>query len=261
MKLLNIAFVSLLLTLPFGMSAEASQLDEIIARKKLIVAVPQDFPPFGSVGPDLKPEGYDIDVAKLIAKDMGVEIELVPVSSANRIPFLQTGKVDLVISTLGANPDRAKVIWFSSAYAPFFSGVFASKSVSIKSYDDLKGKTLGVTRGNLEDLEISKRAPKEANIKRFEDNATTTAAYLAGQVDVLISGNTLAAKIIKDLPEKQVETKMILKNSPTFIGMKKGDVDLLHWLNVFILHKKLGGELDEMSMKWFGTPVGDLPTL
>ena len=80
--------------------AAADALAEIEKSGTIRVAVPQDFPPFGSVGPDMTPQGYDIDVAKLIAEKIGVELELVPVTSANRIPYLQTQKVDLVISSL-----------------------------------------------------------------------------------------------------------------------------------------------------------------
>ncbi len=97
-----------------------------MASGTLKVAVPQDFPPFGSVGADMAPVGYDIDVATLIAEKLGVKLELVPVTSANRIPYLQTKKVDLVISSLGKNPDREKVIDFTAAYAPFFNGVFGA---------------------------------------------------------------------------------------------------------------------------------------
>ena len=78
-------------------------LDDILAKKVLTVAIPTDSAPFGSVGPDLKPQGYDIDVANLIGAKLGVKVELVPVTSANRIPYLQTNKVDLVISSLGKN--------------------------------------------------------------------------------------------------------------------------------------------------------------
>ena len=66
--------------------------------------MPEAFAPFGSVGATGEHEGYDVDVAKLIAKDLGVELELVPVVSKQRIPFLETDRVDLVISTMGANP-------------------------------------------------------------------------------------------------------------------------------------------------------------
>ena len=75
--------------------ARADALGDIMAAGVLKVAVPQDFPPFGSVGADMTPVGYDIDVANLIAEKLGVSLELVPVTSANRIPYLQTKKVDL----------------------------------------------------------------------------------------------------------------------------------------------------------------------
>ena len=101
--------------------AHANGLEEVMARGTLKVAVPQDFPPFGSVGPDMKPRGLDIDTAKLLADQLKVKLELTPVNSTNRVPYLTTGKVDVVISTLGKNPDREKVIDFSRAYAPFTS--------------------------------------------------------------------------------------------------------------------------------------------
>lgn len=86
--------------------AQADALADITARGVLKVAVPQDFPPFGSVGPDLKPRGLDIDTAQLLADKLGVKLALTPVNSTNRIPFLTTGKVDLVISSLGKNAER-----------------------------------------------------------------------------------------------------------------------------------------------------------
>ena len=127
-------------------AARAEALDDIKAAGVIKVAVPQDFPPFGSVGADMAPVGYDIDVANLIAQKLGLTLELVPVTSANRIPYLQTKKVDLVISSLGKNPDREKVIDFTSAYAPFFNGVFGPDEVAVTKVEDLSGMTVGVTR-------------------------------------------------------------------------------------------------------------------
>src|SRR6266566_4390609 len=131
----------------FAVPAQADGLDSIIAAKVIKVAVPQDFAPFGSAGLDLKPQGYDIDMANLIAKALGVKAEIIPVTSANRIPYLQTKKADLVISSLGKNAEREKVIDFSIAYAPFFSGVFGTKDIKVTAAADLKGKTIGATRG------------------------------------------------------------------------------------------------------------------
>lgn len=239
----------------------ADQLESILAAGTIKIGVPENFPPFGSVGKNLEHEGYDVDVAGLIAKDLGVKLELVPLTSKQRIPYLTSGKVDLVISSMGANPTRAKSIWFSAAYAPFFSGAFASKDMMIKSPADLAGKKVGLTGGTLEDLELSKVAPKDADITRFGDNAATISAFVAGQVDVLVTGNTVAAKVTADNPNLKMETKFIVKDSPCFIGVKSGEMNLLQWVNVFILHKKLGGELNGLSEKWFGQKLPDLPTL
>ena len=125
--------------------ARADALADIAARGTVRIAVPQDFPPFGSVGTDMAPRGYDIDMANLIGEKLGAKVEIVPVTSANRIPYLQTNKVDLVISSLGKNAEREKVIDFSIAYAPFFNGVFAPADVKVTKIEEVAGKTVGVT--------------------------------------------------------------------------------------------------------------------
>lgn len=247
-------------TFMFAQPAMAD-LADILSAGKIKIAVPENFPPFGALGASGEHEGYDVDVAKLIAEDLGVELELVPVTSKQRIPFLETDRVDLVISSMGANPARAKSIWFSSAYAPFFSGAFAAPGMAISSPADLSGKKVGLTSGTLEDLEITKVAPADAEIIRFGDNAATLAAYASGQTDVLVTGNTVAADFGKANADKPIETKFIVKNSPCFIGVKKGSFDLLQWVNVFVLHKTLGGELNAMSQKWFGQDLPPLPAL
>jgi polar amino acid transport system substrate-binding protein len=248
------------LAIPFTHSY-ADQLADILKSGEIKIAVPENFPPFGSVAKSLEHEGYDVDVAALIAENLGVELEVVPVTSKQRIPFLSSGKVDLVISSMGANPERAKSIWFSSAYAPFFSGAFAASDLDISSADDLSGLKIGLTGGTLEDLELTKIAPEDAEITRFGDNAATISAFVAKQVDVLVTGNTVAAKVAADNADLSIETKFIIKESPAFMGVRSGEMNMLQWVNVFILHKKLGGELNELSEKWFGQSLPPLPSL
>ena len=139
--------------------AAADALADIQKAKVIKVAVPQDFAPFGSAGIDMKPVGYDIDMANYIAGELGVKAEIVPVTSANRVPYLQTKKVDLVISSLGKNAEREKVIDFTVAYAPFFSGVYGLKGDATAKVEDLASKTVGATRGSIEEQELTKTAP------------------------------------------------------------------------------------------------------
>ncbi|MGI2820381.1 transporter substrate-binding domain-containing protein [Vibrio fluvialis] len=242
-------------SLLFGATiAQADQLESVQQKGVLKVAVPQDFPPFGSVGTDLKPHGYDIDMAAYLAQKLDVKLELVPVTSANRIPYLQTGKVDLVISSMGKNAEREKVIDFSAAYAPFYLGVFGSSDETVTSAQDLSGKTIGVTRGSVEDLELSKIAPSDATIKRFEDNNATLSSFLSGQVSLIATGNLVVTEIATRYPAKAPQTKFLLKNSPCYVGVMKGEEALLKEANRLITEAKQDGVLEGFSQKWLKAP-------
>ena len=236
-----------------------SALDSILAKKQITIAIPTDYPPYGFVGTDLKPQGLDIDLASLIAAKLGVTLELLPVISANRIPYLQTRKADLVISTLGKNAEREKVIDFSIAYSPFFQAVFAAKTMAIKTPADLTGKTVGVTRGAMEDIELGKVAPPNLDVKRFEDNNATVAAYVSGQVQVIATGAQVAGAMMAKNPQLGTEYKFVLKDSPNFVGIAKGDDKLRLKVNEIIAGAKASGDLDKMAVKWLGRPTGDLP--
>jgi polar amino acid transport system substrate-binding protein len=198
-------------------------------------------------------------MARLIAAKLGVAAELVPVTSANRVPYLQTHKADLVISTLGKNPEREKVIDFTAAYSPFFQAVFAPKTLSIKTAADLGGKTVGVTRGAIEDMELTKIAPPTADVKRFEDNNATVSAFVSGQVQVIATGASVAGNMIARNPQLGVEYKLLLKDSPNFIGVAKGDDKLRLKVNEIIAAAKADGEIDKLCLKWLGRPAGNLP--
>ncbi|MDO9360239.1 MAG: transporter substrate-binding domain-containing protein [Polaromonas sp.] len=241
-----------------GVQAQ-NALDDVMKAKKITIAIPTDFPPYGFVGTDLKPQGLDIDMANYIAAKMGVAIELAPVTSANRVPYLQTRKADLVISTLGKNPEREAVIDFTSAYSPFFQAVFAAKSLPLKSFADLAGKSVGVTRGAIEDQELTKLAPATADIKRFEDNNATVSSFVAGQVQAIATGASVAGNMMGKNPQLGTEYKLLLKDSPNFIGVGKGEDKLRLKVNEIIAEAKKSGDLDKMANKWLGRPAGNLP--
>lgn len=242
------------LTLASGASV-ADGLDNIAKRGVLKVAVPQDFPPFGSVGPDMQPRGLDIDTAQLLADKLDVKLELTAVNSTNRIPFLTTGKVDLVISSLGKNAEREQVIDFSEAYAPFYLGVFGPEETQVTGADELSGKTISVTRGSVEDIELSAIAPSGATLKRFEDNNSTIAAYLSGQVDLIASGNVVMVAIAERNPKRLPSMKLNLKNSPTYVGLNKNQPALLAKVNEILATAKQDGSLSAISEKWLKQPL------
>lgn len=235
-------------------------LARIIEAEKVRVAVPDDFPPFGSVNPNMELHGYDVDVANEVATNLGVELELVPVVGNYRIPFLQTDRADMVISSLGKNEERAQIIDFSIPYAPFFSGVYGGQEIDVSSLEDLKGHTVGVAQGSLEDLELSELPEGTIQIRRFASNSLTASALISGQVQLIATGNVVAAKLIRDNPDRQIENKFIMKDSPCHIGVRKGDTELVEQLNSIITDLRESGKLNELSLKWFGEPLPELPT-
>jgi polar amino acid transport system substrate-binding protein len=256
--LLNVS-LALGMTAIAGLSHAQTALDGIQKSKLIKIAIPTDFPPYGFVGIDLQPQGLDIDMANYIAQKMNVKVELLPVTSANRIAYLQTKKADLVISTLGKNPEREKVIDFTASYSPFFQAVFASKALSIKSFNDLTGKSVAVTRGAMEDQELTKVAPAGLDIKRFEDNNATVSAFVAGQTQLIATGASVAGNMMQRNPQLGVEYKLLLKDSPNFIGVAKGEDALRLKVNAIIADAKKSGDIEKMAQKWLGRAAGNLP--
>ncbi|KRC10099.1 amino acid ABC transporter substrate-binding protein [Hydrogenophaga sp. Root209] len=251
--------IALATALCVGHAHAQSALDGVMKNKLIKIAIPTDFPPYGFVGIDLKPQGLDIDTANYIGAKLGVKVELLPVTSANRIAYLQTKKADLVISTLGKNPEREKVIDFTAAYSPFFQAVYGPKSAALADFNALGGKSVAVTRGAIEDQELTKVAPANTDIKRFEDNNATVSAFVSGQTQFVATGVSVADNMIKRNPALGAEYKLLLKDSPNFIGVAKGEDALRLKVNEILAAGKKAGDLDTMAKKWLGRPAGNLP--
>lgn len=251
--------LSVLTLSTFATIARAEALDDIQKQGALRVAVPQDFAPFGSVGSSMQLEGLDVDVATLLAKKIGVKVELVPVTSSNRIAYLQTKKVDLIVSTLGEDAERDKVIDFSQAYAPYNNSVYGPASQKIGGPADLANQTVGVARGTFEDLMLTKTVPTSTTIKRFEDNNGLIAAYLSGQVPLVGTGDFVANKIAAIMPgDNKPALKYVIHESACKVGVNKNEPKLLAKVNAVLTDSKKSGELNTIVQKWLHVP---LPTV
>lgn len=228
----------------------ADQLDDIRKLGLVRIAVPQDNPLFGTLAPDGTRIGYDIEMAELIGRGLGIKVELVPITGGNRVPFLSSGRVDLVVANLGKSPEREQVIDFTDAYAPFYSGVFGAPSLAVTKAEDLAGMTVAVGKGSLEDLELSKIAPKGADIRRFDGSASTISAYLSGQVQAVAAGNVVVASVADANPDRALRLKFLIKNSPCYIGVRKGENAMRNAVNAVIAKARQDGSLNAISLKW-----------
>ena len=241
-----------------GTAAHADQLDDIRKAKKIRIAVDLGVPPYGMTDDKLQPAGVDIETAKLLAKDWGVEFEHVPITGATRIPALQTGKADLVISTLSITPEGAKVIDFSLGYAVLRTVIAAPKNVNVKSLADLDGKTVGTVRGTTHDTQLTKEGPKGMKLVRYEDDATEQQAFQSGQVDIFSTAEMLVPQIDKRAPNRQVEVKFVLDNFKLAIGVKKDEKRLLEEVNKWIAARLKDGTLNAIYKKQFGSDLPDM---
>jgi polar amino acid transport system substrate-binding protein len=239
--------------------AAAVTTDEIIKRGKLLVAIDTNNPPWGQMDTAMQPDGIDVAVAKLMAKYLGVQMELVPVTSQNRIPFVVTDKADIVMATLSITPQRALQIWYSIPYAFQDSVIMVSDKSPIKSFNDLNGKKVSVVRGAIQDALVTKLAPR-AQMQRFDNDASTIQALVTGQVDATATGFLIPAQTTKANPGKTFVTRLKLGTQHIAIGMKKDSPDLLQWTNTFIYHIRANGELAEIVKQYFGMAMPELPS-
>ncbi len=237
-------------------TAHAGTLSDIKAQKVIKVAIDLGNPPFGLQTQQLEPGGFDVHAAELLAKDLGVKLEIVPTTGPNRIPFLMSKRADIVISTLANTPDRAKVIDFSVPYAAVLNIVAAPKSMKISGPEDLAGQRIAATRGTTNDVEVTKVAPPTAQVVRFDDEATTLTSVTSGQVKVVAQNPQMVKLMNEKNPKLDLEQKFVLKQIQFGIGVRKGDDSLKDWINGWIKTNLKNGKLNELYKQDIGT---DLP--
>jgi polar amino acid transport system substrate-binding protein len=236
----------------------AGTLEEIKKSGELEVGMLVDFPPYGTVNARNEPDGYDADVARLLAKDLGVKLKLVPVTGPNRIPFLLTNKVDLLIASLAVTPERAKQVSFSDPYAAARIVLYGKKDAKIQAAQDLKGVRVGVARASTQDIVLTGAAPEGTEIRRFDDDASAMQALMSGQVDAIGCSTTVAAQIAKRVPANVYEEKFLLRQQVMAVALRPGDDSLRETVNQFIERNRANGELDKLYNKWLGTDFPDL---
>jgi polar amino acid transport system substrate-binding protein len=244
-----------------ALAQQGSTLDAIIKRGKLLVGIDVGAPPFGFTDDQMQPSGADVETARLLASDLGVTLEVVPTTSANRIPYLLTSRVDLVMATFSILPERAKTVAFSTPYGAINSVIFAPQSVKITGPADLVGKKVGVARGTGNETSLARLAPQGTQIVRFDDEAGALTALATGQVDAYATGDTIAQSLNTRFPDKHFETKFIIQSAFYSVGLRHGDPDLQHWVDTCIFFHRQNGDLARIYQKFVGVKLTDLPTL
>ncbi|TPE49533.1 transporter substrate-binding domain-containing protein [Amaricoccus solimangrovi] len=250
------AALALLTAATLAAPLAAATPDEIKSKGSVNVGMLVDFPPFGIMDASGKPDGYDADVAKLLADDLGVTLNIVPVTGPNRIPYLLSGQVDLLVASLGITPERAERVDFSEPYAGIAIAVYGLTDVDLSAPEKLAGHTIGVTRASTQDSAVTAVAPDGATIQRFDDDASAVQALLSGQVEAIGVSNIIINQIEQVAPGR-FDVKFDLSQQKQGIAVPPGSDALLAEINAFLEKIKADGKLNEIHEKWLGSPLPD----
>jgi polar amino acid transport system substrate-binding protein len=252
---LRIAAAATCLVLAGTALVRADELDDIKKTNKIKIAIAMGVPLFSFADDNMQPTGSDVETAKLLAHDLGVEAELVLIANAARVPTVQTGKADIAVANLSITPERRQVIDFSVPYAKLQTIVAAPKSIDIKSYAELSGKRIGVTRATVNDTIVTQNA-KDATVVRFEDDATLITSVVSGQLDIISTQPPLIGAINKKMPNRPLETKFLMKEFDLGIALRKDEPRLRDWINAWVSENLKNGKLNVIYKKYHGV---DLP--
>lgn len=252
MKLTNILLVAAVVVAPLMAHAETT-LEKIKSSKTLTIAFDPTVPPWSYKDDSLQYAGYEYDVAKKFAEDNGLTLEVVETNGANRIPLLMTNKVDLVFAAMTITPERKKVIAFSLPYGGTETAVNGPKKLGYSKPEELSGKRIAVARGTLQDDQVTKIAPSDAQIVRFDDEATAQTAVLSGQLDLVAQAASRNQVINKRNPSLDVVPLVVMGTGEHGIGMRQNESELKAWVDAWIQKNMGDGTLEKVFEKNIGT--------
>lgn len=242
-----------------GVPAQALTPEEIKANGKVRIGVLVDFAPFGFLDANNLPVGYDVEVAKDLANAMGVEAEITPVTGPNRIPYLLSGRLDVLVAALAITPTRAEQVSFSEPYAGMRNILYARKNLDISSYDKLSGVSVAVDRAGAADLALTAAAPKDIVLQRYDDAASAIQALLSGQADGIGVSELVVPQLLERDPGLAdiYDEKLTLTVQAHGIAVRPDDKELLAWVNSFVEDEKSSGRLDAIHQKWLNAYYPD----
>lgn len=233
---------------------QGSALKHIIDRNKLSVGMEVKFFPFEYANEKGEPIGFEVDIARMAAQELGVELELKDMEFSGLIPALQGGKIDMIISGMTRTLTRSKAVTFTQPYFETGLCVLLSKQRAEKVQDvkDLNApdRIIAVKLGTTGDLITGKLFPK-AQVNRYKDETACVREVVTGRADAFLYDQLSISKHHKENPET---TRAILKPftyEPFAIAIRKGDSDFLGWLNLYLDTIKADGRYQELYEKYF----------
>jgi polar amino acid transport system substrate-binding protein len=252
-KLIKSLF-AFLIFLSLTLTAQARSLDEIMKSGVLKMGVNPGLPPLAKYNEKNELVGFDADIGAKLAEMLGVELELVKVGSPDRIPFVATGKIDIVMGALTRNYKRQKIVDYT---VPVHTEVFGALTTSKKPFADVMDMNsadvkLAQVRGSMPAGWAQKNLPN-AKITLFDNYPDAMRSIAQGRADAIVDVVDFLGEHMNK--HKNVEWQVVDKAIDTWycgIGVKKGNSSLQQWLNVALYTLHRADFVDQTWEKWFG---------
>ncbi|ENX57380.1 MULTISPECIES: cysteine ABC transporter substrate-binding protein [Acinetobacter] len=214
-------------------STQVSSIEQIKKNGVVRIGVFSDKPPFGYLDAQGKNQGFDVEIAKHVAKDLlGDEnkVQFVLTEAANRVEYLKANKVDIIFANFTVTPEREQVVDFAKPYLKVALGVVSPKNKPITDIAQLKDQTLLVNKGTTADSFFSKQHP-EIKLQKYEQNTETFDALKDGRGVALAHDNLLVLAWAKENPNYTVGITNLGEQDLIAPAVQKGNKELLDWLN------------------------------
>lgn len=234
-----VCLMSLLLTLVFvacqtssvsDSQSQARTVEEIKESGKIVIGVFSDKKPFGYVDSNGDYQGYDVYFGNRIAKDLGVEVEYVPVEAASRVEYLVSNKVDIILANFTVTEERKEKVDFTLPYMKVALGVVSPESQLITDVEQLNGKTLIVSKGTTAETYFTENYP-DVNLLKFDQYSEAYNALLDGRGDALSTDNTEVLAWALENEGFKVGIESLGNVDTIAAAVQKGNQDLLDWIN------------------------------
>ena len=210
-------------------SANESSVSAIKKRGVLRVAVFGDLPPYGWVDDHGNRVGYDVRLARQMAKDMGVKVKFTQVNANNRVDTLNSNKADIILANFTVTPERKQVVDFAKPYMKVSVGVVSPKNSPITNASQLKGKNLIVNKGTTAENYFTKKGG--VDLLKFDSKTQQFNAFKNKRAAALADDNSYLYAWVKKNPNYTVGIKNIGPNQFISPAVKKGNKSLLNWTN------------------------------
>jgi ABC-type amino acid transport substrate-binding protein len=236
--------------------AADTTMGKIQAKGEIAIGVKYDVPPFGFKNPRSGVvEGFDVDFGKAVAEQLGVKTKLVEAISDNRIPFIQDGTVDLILSTMTINAERAEQIGFTNPYFIAKGRILVPQDSNIAGIEDLAGRKVCTALGSTYEATIKEQAPR-AELRLVDAYSECLELLQNGAVDAISTDDViLTGMIIQDDTLKLVGDE--LTTEPYGAGFKKDDAEFAEFLNGVLADYKADGRWKASYDKWLGQYTGE----